>query len=295
MIGAGPANLAAARYLLIKGCTVTIYDRLESAGGAILSGIPSYRFDKQYLADIQRELTDAGAVFHFSTEVGKDISFDEILQSYDRVLISCGAQIEGKNGLDGDGCEAGLSLLYQLNILNKQNEYKEKYHSALVWGGGNVAMDCARSLKRILNDVTVIYRRSEKEMPAAADEIEAAKQEGVHFAFLENIKELHHDAEGKVTGAHCIKMHLGEPDASGRARPIETEGSDYDIPCELVVPAIGQKVSFTAFDNIEKTDTHLSSAKHVYISGDAYLNPSTVAAAIKDGCDAAAEIDASFH
>ena len=294
IIGAGPAGLAAARDLLMKGYAVDVYDKNDQAGGAIYSGIPSYRFDKSYVTKIKEELEEAGVVFHFNCEIGKDIAFAELLKQYDRILLGIGAQMERKYGLEGEGCEAGLSLLYNLNVAHKEEEYKQKYTGAVVWGGGNVAMDCARSLKRILDTVTVIYRRSEKEMPANRDEIEDAKKEGVKFAFLENIKELKLDENGKVIGAHCIRMHLGEPDASGRARPIETEGSDYEIPCELVVPAIGQSVDFGPFDNLEKTEGHKTTVDRVYVAGDAYLSPKTVADAIRDGREAAKEIDASF-
>lgn len=294
IIGAGPAGLSAARDLLMKGYAVEIYDKNDQAGGAIYSGIPSYRFDKSYVIKIKEELEEAGVVFHFSCEVGKDISFETLQKDYDRILLGIGAQTERKYGLEGEGCEAGLSLLYNLNVAHKEEEYKKKYSGAVVWGGGNVAMDCARSLVRILDNVTIIYRRSEKEMPANRIEIEEAKEEGVKFAFLENIKELRLDENGKVVGAHCIRMHLGEPDASGRARPIETEGSDYEIPCELVVPAIGQSVDFTPFGNLEKTEGHKTTIEHVYVAGDAYLSPKTVADAIRDGRAAAKEIDESF-
>ncbi len=294
IIGAGPAGLSAARDLLMKGYAVEIYDKNDQAGGAIYSGIPSYRFDKSYVTKIKEELEEAGVVFHFSCEVGKDISFETLQKDYDRILLGIGAQTERKYGLEGEGCEAGLSLLYNLNVAHKEEEYKKKYSGAVVWGGGNVAMDCARSLVRILDNVTIIYRRSEKEMPANRIEIEEAKEEGVKFAFLENIKELRLDENGKVVGAHCIRMHLGEPDASGRARPIETEGSDYEIPCELVVPAIGQSVDFTPFGNLEKTEGHKTTIEHVYVAGDAYLSPKTVADAIRDGRAAAKEIDESF-
>ncbi len=294
LIGAGPANLAAAKDFAADGYTVDVYDKLDHVGGAIYSGIPSYRFDKAYLEQIQKELQEVGVVFHLSCEIGKDITFDEIKNQYDRVLVGIGAQDENTYGLSGDGCQAGLSLLYNLNVLGMHEEYKKKYRGAVVWGGGNVAMDCARSLVRILDEVTVIYRRSEKEMPAAADEIEDAKKEGVKFAFLENIKDLRLDENGKVVGAHCIRMHLGEPDASGRARPIETEGSDYEIQCELVVPAIGQSVNFGPVGSFEKTETHATSIENVYVCGDAYLGPKTVAAAIRDGRLAAKEIEESF-
>ena len=290
LVGAGPANLSCARTLVEAGFKVDVYEKEEKIGGAVYTGIPSYRFDHSYLDAIYETLVEAGVTFHFNCEVGKDVSLETLRNQFDKVVLGIGAQVENTYGLQGEGCIAGLSLLYDLNILNKKEEYAKKYTSALVWGGGNVAMDCARSLKRILKDVTILYRRTKKEMPASIDEIEDAEKEGIHFAYLENIKELYLDENGKVTGAHCIKMHLGEPDSSGRARPIESEGSDYTLPCELVVPAIGQKVSFASIVNLEKTDTHQSTVPNVYITGDAYLGPKTVAAAISDGRQVAQEI-----
>lgn len=294
LIGAGPACLAAARDLCMMGYHTEIYEKLDRAGGAVYSGIPEYRFDKKLVENIRAELEEAGVVFHLGCEIGKDIPFETLRKEYDRVLVGIGAQVENRYGLSGVGCEPGLSLLYHLNVLHEEEKYRRQYSGAVVWGGGNVAMDCARSLIRILDHVTVIYRRSEKEMPANREEIEAARAEGVRFAFLENIKELRLDENGRVIGARCVRMHLGEPDASGRARPIETEGSDYEIPCELVVPAIGQSVDFSVVGNLEKGSTHLSSLPGVYVTGDAFLGPRTVADAIRDGRRAAEEINASF-
>lgn len=292
IIGAGVAGLAAAIDFRRNGYAVEIFEKNDQVGGAIYSGIPSYRFDKSYLEKIYQDMLKIGVTFHFDCEVGKDISFEELKNHFGDVLVTIGAQVERTYGLKGEGLEAGLSLLYHLNVLNQGKEYQKKYNSAVIWGGGNVAMDCARSLVRLLDDVTVIYRRSEKEMPANKDEIEDAKKEGVKFAFLENIKELHLDDQGKVVSAHCIKMHLGEPDASGRARPIETEGSDYEIPCELVVPAIGQAVSFECLDATLtiNQENHGTNIEHVFVAGDAYLGPKTVAACIQDGRKAALEM-----
>lgn len=293
LIGTGPAALAAGIDLIEAGWQIEYFEKLDRIGGAVYSGIPSYRFDKKYLDEIHHDLEEAGAVFHFSCEIGKDKSLEDLTDEFDSVLASPGAQVENTYGLSGDGCEAGLSLLYHLNVEGKHEDYRKKYRSAIVWGGGNVAMDCARSLIRILDEVTVVYRRSRKEMPANQDEIEEAMKEGVKFAFLENIVELYHDENNRVTGAHLVRMHLGEPDASGRARPIVTEGSDYDIPCELVVPAIGQKVDLERF-GLEKKEKHETNVPHVYVAGDALLGPSTVAACIRDGREAAREMIAEL-
>ena len=294
LVGAGVACLSAAIRLREEGYQVDIYEQLDKIGGAIYSGIPAYRFDKSYLDVIHQELESIGVHFYFNTTIGKDIKLEELQKKYDRILLGIGAQVENTYGLEGDGCEAGLSLLYNLNVLQKHNDYKAQYRSAIVWGGGNVAMDCARSLKRILDEVTIVYRRSEEEMPASKSEIQEAKEEGVQFAFLENIQSLKHDEYGRVIGATCVKMELGEKDESGRRSTHVIEGSEYEIPCELVVPAIGQKVDFKPIQELTFEDTHKTSIDKVYVTGDAYLGPKTVAAAIHDGQLAAKEIMDSF-
>lgn len=294
MVGAGVACLSAALALRKEGYQVTIYEKNSEIGGAIYTGIPNFRFDKNYLKEIHEDCVKAGIQFVFNVEIGKEKTFEDLVKEYDRVLLGIGAQVENTFGLSGEGYEAGLTLLHRLNVEEKQSEYQQKYHRAIVWGGGNVAMDCARSLKRILEDVTVLYRRSEEEMPASKKEIQEAREEGVQFIFLENIKELIKNEQDQVTGVLCRKMQLGEPDESGRRSPVEIPDSDYEKPCDLVIAAIGQKVDFHAFENVEKTETHQSAVANVFITGDAYTGPKTVAAAIRDGQEVAKEIMDSF-
>lgn len=296
LIGGGIANAAAAFELIENGYSVTFFEKEDSFGGAIYTGIPGYRFDKAYLDKIFEKLVAAGAQFHFEVEVGKDITLAEISEKFDRVIVSIGAAVEGRGGLSAkEGYSAGLTLLHDLNVDGNKQKY-QNYKHAIVWGGGNVAMDVARSLIRIIPDVTIVYRRSLKEMPANADEIEDAIKEGVKVDYLNNIVELRLDENGKVTGAHCVKMELGEMDASGRASCHEIAGSDYEVDADLIVAAIGQKVNFAAVDGkLAKGEVgHLSSIPNVYLSGDAFLGPKTVAAAIHDGKDAAKEVMASF-
>ncbi len=294
MVGAGPANLNAAKVLASEGIKVDIYEKEAEVGGAIYTGIPDFRMPKGFIAKLKAELDELGVAFHMNTTVGKDITFEELRNKYDRVLIGIGAQVENKFGMEGDGYEAGLTLLYNLNILKKHEEYKNRYHKAVVWGGGNVAMDCSASLARILPDVRIIYRRSEAEMPASKKEIKDNMAVGVKFEYLENIKDLILDENGKVKGVHIVKMELGEPDASGRRRPIEVPGSEYEFDCDLVVAAIGQRVDFSAFEGVDRTDTHKSTVENVYITGDAYTGPKNIGLAVKDGKDTAKEILDSF-
>lgn len=292
IIGAGIASISAAIRLIEAGFALDIYEKSNKIGGAVLTGIPDFRFDKSKLDNTHSLLEKAGAKFHFGIEVGKDIDFDDIHSSYDKVIVAIGAQKENLGGFETKvGYIGGLTLLNDINILGKANEYKNKYHKTLVWGGGNVALDCARSLKRIMGDVTIVYRRGRNEMPASDKEIESALNEGVKFSLLTNIKDVLYDDSGKVIGAKLIKMELGEKDESGRASFKEIDGSSYDEDCDLIIAAIGQKVDFNLIkQGLEKLDNHLSSIPNVYIAGDAYLGPKTVAACIRDGIEVAKEI-----
>jgi len=292
IIGAGPASYTAAKDFVNAGFAVDIYDKNDELGGAIYTGIPDWRIPASFRERVKKELDELGVSFHFNTTVGKDITVDDLLKDHDSVLVAIGAQVENTFGLSAkEGYEAGLTLLYNLNILNEYDQYKEKFHKALVWGGGNVAMDCCRSLRRLLDDVTVIYRRSEAEMPASKKELSDSEAEGVKFSYLTNIKELILDDNGKVTGVKAVEMELGEPDESGRRRPVEKAGSDYVIDCDLVVAAIGQKVDLSAVDaGLEKTEGHKTNKENVYIAGDALYGPKTIGAAVMDGKAVAKEM-----
>lgn len=287
LIGAGPANLSAAVYFRENGWDTVIYEKEDRIGGAIYTGIPAYRFDKYLLENIYTDLKEAGVEFRFQTEVGKDIQLNELTSTYDAVLVGIGASEERRNGMEAKGYIGGLSLLYDLNILNKHDFYKTHYKKAYVWGGGNVAMDCARSLKRIIGDVTIVYRRSEAEMPAAVKEIEEAKKEGVQFLFLQNITSLITNDEDEVTGISLVKMELKEKDASGRPRPVVMKDSAYEAVCDLVVAAIGEDPNLRNVGELEKTDGFNTNIPHVYVLGDAKRGADTVAAAIKEGREAA--------
>ena len=289
VIGAGPAGYTAAQELSKNGYSVDIFDKESRICGAIYTGIPEYRMSKAFLDKVYDVMTkDANITFHFDTKIdGK--AFAELRQNYDKVLIATGAQIENTYDFTvGQGLGAGLTLLYDLNILGKQDDYK-KYKEAVVWGGGNVAMDCARSLIRIIDRVTVVYRRSEAEMPANKSEIRDARNEHVDLEFLSNIKEIIRDTEGNVTGAEVIKMELGEPDESGRRSPHEIPGSEYVLPADLIIMAIGQKVDLSVLDEtLAIEDNFRTNLENVYIAGDANVGPATIGKALMEGKAAAA-------
>ncbi len=299
IIGTGIAGLTAGRILLGEGFSVEFYEKEKSIGGAIYTGIPDYRFDKAVLAKVQAELEQMGAKFHFGVEIPRQMTIDNILAFHDRLIVVIGAQGERLQNLEAnEGYVGGLSLLYDLNVRKDVEKYQGKYQNAFVWGGGNVALDCARSLKRILPNVTIIYRRGEEQMPANRDEIEDAKKEGVQFRFLENIVSLEKDLNGRLVGARCIKMELGPLDQSGRASFHEIEDSDFSIDCDLIVAATGQSVDVEALkpglNHPWRLTTHEANQDRVYFAGDCFLGPKTVVHCIQDGKDVAQEIIASF-
>ncbi|MGN0948806.1 FAD-dependent oxidoreductase [uncultured Megasphaera sp.] len=296
VIGAGPAGYTAAQELSKAGHAVTIFDKEAALGGAIYTGIPEYRMSKVFLDKVLQGLTaDPNVTLQFNTLIDQ-AAFAKLRAEYDAVLLAPGAQVENTFGFEtGKGIVAGLTLLYDLNIKKNHDAYK-KYKKALVWGGGNVAMDCARSLIRILDDVTVIYRRSEEEITANKSEIRDAKKEGVKFDLLRNIKDIKHDDQGNVTGAEILKMELGEPDESGRRSPHPVEGSEYFLPADLVAMAIGQKVDLKVFDeNLESGENHHTNEDRVFIAGDAYTGPKTIGSALIEGRAVAKEILADFN
>lgn len=296
IIGAGPAGYTLAQELVkVGGYSIDIFDKEAEIGGAIYTGIPEYRMPKSFLTKAYEGLVDASVKFHFDTCVTPEM-YEKMKEKYDRVIIAIGAQVENTFGFDtGDGLYAGLTLLYDLNI-NKNHDAYKKYHHAIVWGGGNVAMDCARSLVRIIDNVTVVYRRSEEEMPANASEIRDAKKEGVVFNFLENIKDILRDENGQVKGARVVQMELGEPDASGRRSTHEIVGSEYLEEADLIVMAIGQKVNLKALsDSLKSCEGHSTTDKNVYLIGDALTGPKTIGSAVLEGKAVAKEIVQSFE
>ena len=297
IIGGGISGCTAAKTLAMEGYHVEIFEKEHQVGGAIYTGIPDYRFDKSVLADVQQELLDLGVIIHFGVTIGRDVTIDNILFRFDRVLLAVGAEAENKGGFDAKaGFVGGLTLLYDLNIEGKKEEYAQKYHHAVVWGGGNVAMDCARSLIRIIDDVTIVYRRSRHEMPASADEVDAAEKEGVKIAYLTNVKFLETNENDVVNGIRCVKMGLGELDESGRASVHELEATDFNLDCDLFVPAIGEKVDLTELKpGLKPTEGRSVSEAKMLRCGDAYLGPKTVAHCIHDGKEAAYAIISSFR
>ncbi|ERT58713.1 FAD-dependent oxidoreductase [Megasphaera vaginalis (ex Srinivasan et al. 2021)] len=297
IIGAGPTGYTAADILIKKGYSVEIFEKENKIGGAIYTGIPEYRMSKIFLNKIYSQLVTSGVKFHFNTYIDTK-GFKELRNKFERILVATGAPIENTFGFTtGRGLVAGLTLLYDLNIKELHNNYKY-YKKAIVWGGGNVAMDCARSLVRIINEVSIVYRRSEEEMTAAKSEVAAAKKENVGLHFLNNIKDIYRDKSGNVIGVNIVKMELGNPDESGRRAPHEIPHSEFTMEADLVIMAIGQWVDLSALDDKLKSENdndYFTNFENVFIAGDANVGPKTIAVAVKEGRGVAKVIDQSFQ
>lgn len=280
IIGAGPASLSASYFLAKEGYSVEVFEKEEGIGGAILTGIPDFRFDKSALSRIEADLRKMGVKFHLGTKVENAL---ELKKSHDYVLVAVGAEKENKAFLpEAEGIVGGLDYLRNPE---KAGDAKTVY----VWGGGNVAMDCARTLIRKGKRTVLIYRRSRAEMPAAKAEIEEALSEGVELCELTNIKDVHL-FNGRIDSMTLIKMRLGEPDESGRASFHEIEGSEETVPCEALVYALGEKPVLDLLIDASLKEGHQTSKPGIYLLGDARLGAKNIATAIKEGRQCAQEI-----
>jgi formate dehydrogenase beta subunit len=303
IIGAGPAGLACAYYLGVEGVSSTIFEALPEAGGMAAVGIPDYRLPRHVLRGEVERVESLGVKIVYNSRFGVDITFDELFaQGYQAVFVAVGAHQSASMGCEGedagyDGFLPGVEFLRAIAF----GETPLRGHRMLVIGGGNVAMDCVRSARRLgFDDVKLLYRRTEAEMPADALEIAEAKEEGVDFQTL--VAPLRIVAEGgKVVGLECRRMRLGEPDASGRRRPEPVEGSEFVMDCDCIVPAIGQVCSVDQLvpDHIEVSRwktlevdplTMQSADPRVFGGGDCYTGPSSLVAALAAGRRAAGSI-----
>jgi NADPH-dependent glutamate synthase beta subunit-like oxidoreductase len=303
VIGAGPAGLTVAYYLAIEGYPVTVYEKLPVAGGMMAVGIPEYRLPRNILQaeiDIIKKLD---IDIRLNSEIGKDLSFDDLQKEYNAIFIGVGCHQAMKLRIPGESDLAGiidcLTFLRDVN-LGKAPDYKGRL---VVIGGGNAAIDCARVAKRLGPiDVAVLYRRTRKEMPASQEEIMDAIEEGIDIQFLTApVKIL--GSNDKVSGVECMRMRLGEPDESGRARPVSIKGSEFIVKADVVVVATGQApgLSFLSDScklslsnrNLVKTDpiTGATNIPGIFAGGDIVSGPRTVIEAVASGKEATISID----
>ena len=301
IIGGGPAGLNAAYYLRLAGHDVTIYEAMPEMGGMLRYGIPEYRLPKAVLASEVELIAKTGVIMKNNVRIGKDISFEELKDSNDAVLIAIGAWKGSGVGCKGEELEgvlSGIDFLREVNMGNIPDVGK----AVAVVGGGNTAMDACRTAVRCgAKDVYVIYRRTRAEAPAEDIEIEEAMEEGVQFLFLTNPDEIIGE-NGKVKAVRLQIMELGEPDASGRRKPVPVEGAFKTIEVDTVIAAIGQKCLPIGFEEIGMTKwgtivadtvTGLTNVEGVFAAGDATNNGASIAIdAIAEANKAARAIDA---
>lgn len=296
IIGAGPAGLAAAYYLLREGHAVTLYDAHLRPGGMLRYGIPAYRLPKGPLDREIQVVEELGGVFRMAERWGKDFHLDELLDRHDAVFVAIGAQLSMKLRCAGD--EHALDALELLAAVAK-DEPPELGRRVLVVGGGNTAMDAARTARRLGADVRVVYRRTEREMPCLHEEVEGAREEGVEIDFLLAPVRVERSADGE-TVLVCQHMELGEPDESGRRRPEPIPDSETRYPCDSVIAAVGQSVAteLAASEGLATTGwgieanprTLETSLPRVFAGGDAVLGADLAVRAIAAGRLAAASI-----
>ena len=306
VIGAGPAGLSCAYYLALKGYQVTIFERLAEPGGMAAVGIPDYRLPRDILRREAEIIEHLGVEIRYNTQVGKDITLSQMFeQGYKAIFIGVGAQTNTPMGVEGEdkGYKGFIPGVYYLLEINLGRDPYPEGKRVVVVGGGNVAIDCVRSSFRIGKpDVNLVYRRTRKEMPADRVEIHDAEEEGVKFHYLCNPVRII-EKEGKVVGVECIRMELGEPDESGRRRPIPIKGSEFFIETDILIPAIGQAIDLSFLeekDGVKTTKrftiavqegTFLTSRPGIFSAGDCVTGPDVLVRAAGHGKRAAEKID----
>ena len=252
VIGAGPGGLSVGHFMQIDGHQVDIYEAAPKSGGWLRYGIPEYRLPNDILDQEVKNITDLGVNIFYNKKLGENISYQELKSKYDATVLTIGSQKGTGVGCEGDDAGnvfSGIDFLKNMEVTGQRYDFRGK--TIAVVGGGNTAMDCCRTSIRCKADkVYVIYRRTEKEMPANPIEIHESKLEGVEYLFLTLPKKINKNTQGEVESVTCIKMELGEPDASGRRRPVPVDGSDFELKIDYILAAIGQKTDVNFIDDI---------------------------------------------
>lgn len=310
VVGAGPAGITVAGELVKKGYDVTVFESLQQAGGVLVYGIPEFRLPDEVVASEVEKLKDLGVKFETNTIVGRTMSLDGIRgEGYEAIFLGTGAGLPRFMNIPGENYNGVFSANEFLTRTNLMHAYEAGYDTPIiagrrtaVIGGGNVAMDAARVAKRLGAHVTVVYRRTETELPARAEEVHHAKEEGIEFHFLTNPIEIHADEEGWVKSMLLQQMELGEPDESGRRRPVPIEGKTYEVEVDTVIMALGTNpnplitstnpdIETNRKQGIVITEDGQSSVEDVFAGGDAVTGAATVILAMGAGKKAAEGID----
>ena len=315
IIGAGPAGMAAAEQLRKQGVQVTIYDRYDRAGGLLIYGIPGFKLEKDVVQRREQYLRDSGVRFELNRDIGKDVSFAQLQEKHDAVLIATGVYKARELSLPGSGHNNIVPALDYLTASNRVGlgDSVEAYNSGqlnaagkdvVVIGGGDTAMDCVRTaVRQGATNVTCVYRRDEANMPGSAREVANAKEEGVTFEWLAAPKSFEADANNNVSALNAARMHLGMPDESGRQSVTEIEGAGFQIKADLAIQALGFEPEDLpqAFDHPDlpvsrwgtvkvNWRTMMTQATGVFAAGDIVRGASLVVWGVRDGRDAAVGI-----
>lgn len=300
VVGSGPSGLTCASFLARSGAEVTIFEKYNKLGGILRHGIPDFRLEKNILDKTIESILDIGINVEYNKELGKNLKLEDLENEFDAIFLGFGANIPSKMNIEGEDLEGvygGNSLLEAGN----HPSYKGK--KVAVIGGGNVAMDCARTINKLGADkVYVIYRRAEKQMPAEGKEIEDAKKDGIEFLFQNNIVKILGDE--KVKKIECIKTKLVKKEGETREVPVNIEGTNYKMDIDYVVMAVGSSpekelleklgLQLNKWGYIEVNEKHQTSKEKIYAGGDLTGDKGTVAWAARAGRDAAKEIIAKL-
>ena len=313
VVGSGPSGLACASDLARMGYEVKIFEALHRAGGVLVYGIPEFRLPKERI--VAREIAaveQLGVEIETDVIVGRTVTVDSLLdeEGFDAVFIGSGAGLPRFMGIAGENYNGVVSANEFLTRANLMHAYDDTYDTPIyvgsrvvVVGGGNVAMDAVRTARRLGAEATIVYRRSETELPARAEEVHHAKEEGICFRMLTNPIEVLADDKGWVRGVRCVEMELGEPDASGRRSPVEKPDSQFDIECDVVIMALGTSPNPLIASTTEGLETNrrgclvadeqgTTTRAGVFAGGDAVTGAATVILAMGAGRTAAKAIDA---
>ena len=306
IVGSGPAGLTCAGDLAKAGYEVTIYEVLQKAGGVLVYGIPEFRLPKRIVQKEVESLKKLGVEILTDVPVGNALTIKDLQKEYDAVFVGTGAGLPKFMGIEGEDANGVFSANEILTRINLMGAFKKDSKTpikvgkkAYVIGGGNVAMDAVRSLKRLGVDAHIMYRRSMDELPARKMEVEHAVDEGIKFDLLKNPVKILTDENNNVTGMEIVNMVLGEPGEDGRRSVVEEEGSNHTVKCDMVVMALGTSPNHEALkhSDIELSDRGLivvdgtkTSLKNVYAGGDAVTGAATVILAMEAGKKAASEI-----
>jgi len=311
IVGSGPSSLACASDLAKMGYEITIFEALHRSGGVLSYGIPEFRLPKSKVVEKEiEEVTKLGVEIKCDVLIGKSVTVDDLFDmGYKAVYIASGAGTPKFMNIKGINLNGVVSANEFLTRVNLMKAYRSDYQTpvfvgkkTVVVGGGNVAMDGARSAKRLGSDVTVVYRRTLEEMPARKEEVHHAVEEGIYFQTLTNPVEVIADEKGWVKGLRCVEMELGEPDESGRRRPVEKKGSEFEIECDCVIMALGtdaNKLITSTTDNLEinkrgnivADEKQATSRPGVFAGGDIVSGAATVILAMGAGKVAAKSMD----